>query len=111
MNTSQAARRIVEEIIRSQFYKTFKRFDIVSPSIRVYGRVTTANGQQVVMIQNIRFDEKFQRKGLFTALVNEFKARFHLPVYVQCVGNKGWEDALRRSPHWHHVQGHDYISY
>jgi hypothetical protein len=30
---------------------------------------------------------------------------------VQCVENAEWEESLRRSPDWQHVQGHDWISF
>lgn len=110
MNQVLAAQRIVQEILNSRFYRAFKRFDITYPNFRVYGRVTTHNGRQVVMIQNIRFADKFQQRGLFSALVAELKNEFRCPVYLQCVQNREWEAALRRSPEWRQVADHDYLS-
>jgi GNAT superfamily N-acetyltransferase len=119
MNATQAAKRIIDEILNSQMYTAFKRFDLEHANFQVYGRVTTVyrqsgavgEWQEVVMLQSLYIDPAYQRKGLFNALVKECKARWNMPVYVQCVENAEWEESLRRSSDWQHVQGHDWISF
>lgn len=110
MNRYEVAETLVNQALNSKMFKVFKRFDVVIPgSIRMYGRVTNANGSKVFMIQNIEIEPKYQGKGLFNAIVDQANNLTGLKVYIQCVENESWFASLEASTKWQKVGTQDFI--
>lgn len=107
---SKAADRVIDEIKKHPMFERFNRFDVSYPNIRVYGRLTKVDGQEVTMLQNIYISPKFQRQGVTSTLVGKLKKEFKRPVYIQQVENEGWKKSLESSPNWRKVGERDFIS-